>query len=116
MGRIGRLLNFRLPEMLFKIDNLMVFDDFNSFAFEQLLHEIGAVEMMLSGEQSVAVDDAVCRNIFHIYADAFMAQPTIRAERPGTDGFGDSAIRSDFPIRNLSCYGINFFEEIGFHH
>jgi len=38
----------RIPEVFFKIDNLVV-NDFDSFIFEQLLHQIGSVEMVFSG-------------------------------------------------------------------
>src|SRR5690606_22932402 len=53
---------FRLPKYFIKILNLIVNDSY-SLVFQQLLHQSRRSEMMLSGEQSVSVDYAVCRNI-----------------------------------------------------
>jgi len=48
-AQINQLLfKFRIPEVFFKIDDLVVYD-LNAFVFEQLLHQIGSVKMVFSG-------------------------------------------------------------------
>lgn len=52
----------RVPEMLVKINNFIVFN-FYAFAFQKLLHNIGSAKMMFSCKHPVSVYNPVCRNI-----------------------------------------------------
>ena len=42
----------------------LVVQDSDSFAFEQLLHQFGTLEMVFSGQQALAIDNPVGRDGF----------------------------------------------------
>lgn len=104
------ILESRIPEILFQIDDLVVLD-LDAFGFEQLLHEIRSVEMVLSGEQSFSVHDAVRGHIFTLAGS--IHRPADHACRPGTaEHFGNRTIGSDFSIRDLARDVVYAFKKI----
>lgn len=98
--------------MPFHIDNLVV-DDLDAFAFKKLLHQVCPVKMVLAGEESFAVHDAVRGDIFHmvrcVHRPANHSCGASASER-----FCYGAVRSHFSVRNLARNGIHPFEKIGF--
>ncbi len=60
---IAQSLAIWIPEYPTEIQYGMV-PDLNSFTFQQLLHEVGTLEMMLSREETLPVDDPVRRDGF----------------------------------------------------
>lgn len=104
-------MDFGLPEMLLKINDLIFFYGY-TFAFEQLLHKIRAFEMMLSRKHSDAVDDTVSRNVIR----AIVHRPTDHPRGTGgPDRFCDGTVGRDFPERDLPGDLVYAFKEIGFH-
>lgn len=107
---LGLIVESRIPKVFFKIDNLVV-PDLDAFGFEELLHEVGAVKMVFSGEQSLAVHDTVRG---HILAPAgSIHRPADHACRPcAAKDFRNSAIGCDFPVRDLACDVIHALEKM----
>lgn len=96
--------------MFLEIDHLVVFD-FHAFAFQQLLHEVGAVKMVLAREHAVAVHDTVRGHIFALTRG--IHRPADHTRRAcAAEHFGNRAVRRDFAIRNLPRDVVDAFKEI----
>ena len=103
-------LKSRIPKQLLKIDDLVIFN-FHAFAFEQLLHQVRAVEMVFAREHADAIHDAVRRDIFALARR--IHRPADHSRRTRTaQNFSDRAIGRDFAIWNLPRDVVHAFEEI----
>lgn len=96
--------------MLFKIYYLII-HYLNAFVFQKLLHEVGAVEVVLAGEKADFVDHTVSWYFGQVSGSVHGP-----ADHSGTSGgaeiFGNSAIRGNSALGDLTGDFVDLFEEI----
>ena len=100
----------RIPEVLFKVNNLVVFN-LHALVFEQFLHRCGRWEVVSPGEFALPIDHPVGRH--PKFAKAVVERPAHHSRRAESQDAGNGAVGRHPPVRNAAHHIINLLE-IGF--
>jgi len=99
-----------MPEIFFKINYPVTFNG-QSFTFQQLLHDVGAPEMIFSCKHPIAVNHPVCRDIFGVAVRCIHGPANHPCRTSCPQIFGYCTVGGYFAVRNLLNHLINFFEK-----